>query len=109
MKTSAEYLAAHVFEARRPHRHLQPVVALPDALAALEQALADAEKYRYLLMRAVRRSAAPETPRPALPASNAGNTAFDAAEVTTTVASARVLPLYPAQPAAAATGLRLAA
>ncbi len=61
MKTALEYLAPHVFEARRPRRGLQPVVALPDALQALEQALADAEKYRYLLMRAVRRSVVPET------------------------------------------------
>ena len=83
MKTSAEYLAAHVFEARRPHRPLQPVVALPDAVAALEQALADAEKYRYLLMRALRRNAA-EALAPA----------------------GKVLPLYPEQPAAE---LRLAA
>jgi hypothetical protein len=57
MKNPAEYLAPHVFEARRPRRELQPVVAYADALHAVEQALADAEKYKYLLMRALRRHA----------------------------------------------------
>jgi len=57
MKSAAEYLEAHVFEARRPRRELQPVVALADAVQAVEQALADAEKYKYLLMRALRRHA----------------------------------------------------
>jgi len=55
MKSAAEYLTNHVFEARRPRRELQPVVAYADAMQAVEQALADAEKYRYLLMRALRR------------------------------------------------------
>ena len=55
MKSAAEYLTNHVFEARRPRRELQPVVAYADAVQAVEQALADAEKYRYLLMRALRR------------------------------------------------------
>jgi hypothetical protein len=55
MKYAAEYLEGHVFEARRPRRELQPVVAYADAVQAVEQALADAEKYRYLLMRALRR------------------------------------------------------
>ncbi|WP_035560533.1 hypothetical protein [Hymenobacter sp. IS2118] len=55
MKSAAEYLEAHVFEARRPRRELQPVVAYADAAQAIEQALADAEKYKYLLMRALRR------------------------------------------------------
>ncbi len=57
MKSPAEYLAPHVFEARRPRRELQPVVGYADALHAVEQALADAEKYKYLLMRALRRHA----------------------------------------------------
>lgn len=57
MKSPAEYLAPHVFEARRPRRELQPVVGYADALRAVEQALADAEKYKYLLMRALRRHA----------------------------------------------------
>jgi hypothetical protein len=67
MKSPAEYLAPHVFEARRPRRELQ----------AVEQALADAEKYKYLLMRALRRHAddvalaaaasAPSTPQLAAP------------------------------------------
>jgi hypothetical protein len=55
MKSAAEYLQNNVFEARRPRRALQPVVAYADAVQAVEQALADAEKYRYLLMRALRR------------------------------------------------------
>jgi len=57
MKSPAEYLAPHVFEARRPRRELQAVVSHADALRAVEQALADAEKYKYLLMRALRRHA----------------------------------------------------
>jgi hypothetical protein len=78
MKSPAEYLAPHVFEARRPRRELQPVVGYADALHAVEQALADAEKYKYLLMRALRSHAddavaaaqpqMPETPvRPMYP------------------------------------------
>ncbi len=55
MKSAAQYLEAHVFEARRPRRELQPVIAVADAVQAIDQALADAEKYRYLLMRALRR------------------------------------------------------
>lgn len=80
MKAPAEYLAPHVFEARRPRRELQPVVAYDAALRALEQALADAEKYKYLLMRALRRHADDLAPRPA-PAAQ-----FEAT----------VLPMYPA-------------
>ncbi|MCB2378347.1 hypothetical protein LGH70_12175 [Hymenobacter sp. BT635] len=57
MKNPAEYLESHVFEARRPRKDLQPVVAYSDAVQAIEQALADAEKYKYLLMRALRRHA----------------------------------------------------
>lgn len=57
MKNPAEYLEGHVFEARRPRRELQPVVAYADAMKAVETALADAEKYKYLLMRALRRHA----------------------------------------------------
>ena len=80
MKTPAEYLAGHVFEARRPRRELQPVVALADAEQALAQALADAEKYRYLLMRALRHQATDSHP-----------VAVPAASPTTPV-----IPLYPA-------------
>lgn len=85
MKNPAEYLAGHVFEARRPRRALQPVVALADAEQAIAQALADAEKYKYLLMRALRRhAAAQEAPtRPETP----------------------VIPLYPAGLPGAATAL----
>ena len=62
MKSAAEYLENHVFEARRPCRELQPVVAHAAAVQAIEQALADAEKYKYLLMRALRRHAADAVP-----------------------------------------------
>ena len=84
MKSAAQYLENHVFEARRPRRDLQPVVALADALQAIEQAVADAEKYRYLLMRALRRS--DEFVATASPAA----ASFFAEEAT-------VLPLYPGQ------------
>ena len=57
MKNPADYLANQVFEARRPRRKLQPVVAYNDAVEAIAQALADAEKYKYLLMRALRHHA----------------------------------------------------
>ena len=62
MKNPADYLANRVFEARRPRRELQPVVTYADAVQAVEQALADAEKYKYLLMRALRRHADETTP-----------------------------------------------
>ncbi len=81
MKSAAQYLENHVFEARRPRRELQAVVAYDAALQAVEQAVADAEKYRYLLMRALRHS----TPATAAPA-----TSFFTEEAT-------VLPLYPSQ------------
>jgi len=80
MKNPADYLANRVFEARRPRRDLQPVVAYADAVQAIEQALADAEKYKYLLMRALRRHA--DDVAPAAPAVRAAETP--------------VLPLYPA-------------
>ena len=87
MKSAAEYLESHVFEARRPRRELQPVVALTDAVQAIEQALADAEKYKYLLMRALRRHAN-DTTAAGAPAATAASF-FDTA--------APVLPLYPNQ------------
>jgi hypothetical protein len=83
MKSPAEYLAPHVFEARRPRRELQSVVGYADALHAVEQALADAEKYKYLLMRALRRHA-DEVATAATPATPARTT------------ETPVLPLYPA-------------
>ncbi len=86
MKAPAEYLAPHVFEARRPRRDLQPVVAYSDALQALEQALADAEKYKYLLMRALRRHADDLAVSPV-----AASPAADACETL-------VLPMYAAAP-----------
>ena len=86
MKSPAEYLAPHVFEARRPRRELQPVVGYADALHAVEQALADAEKYKYLLMRALRRHAdeVATATTPATPARPLETT------------ETPVLPLYPA-------------
>ena len=87
MKSAAQYLENSVFEARRPRRELQPVVAYAAALQAIEQAVADAEKYRYLLMRALRHST-PETAAPAATAATAAS--FFAGEAT-------VLPLYPGQ------------
>ena len=80
MKSPADYLAPHVYEARRPRRELQPVVGYADALRAVEQALADAEKYKYLLMRALRRHA--DAVAPAAPAQPNVETP--------------VLPMYPA-------------
>lgn len=89
MKSAAEYLEGHVFEARRPRRDLQLVVAHADAVQAIEQALADAEKYKYLLMRALRHHADGAAPvRPVAPA--AGPSFFDEA-------ATPVRPLYPTQ------------
>lgn len=88
MKSAAQYLEGHVFEARRPRRELQPVVAHADAVQAVEQALADAEKYRYLLMRALRHhDGAPTSAAPARLADI--RPAFPTTE-------APVLPMYPA-------------
>ncbi|UOQ52642.1 hypothetical protein [Hymenobacter cellulosivorans] len=80
MKNPAEYLQNHIFEARRPRKELQPVVAYDDAVQAIEQALADAEKYKYLLMRALRRHA-----------DDVNGVVFTPA----TRAAASVVPLYP--------------
>ena len=77
MKSAAEYLENQVFEARRPRRDLQPVVAYATAVQAIEQALADAEKYKYLLMRALRHHT-------------------DETGLAGPAAQALVLPLYPA-------------
>jgi hypothetical protein len=87
MKSPAEYLAPHVYEARRPRRELQPVVGYADALHALEQALADAEKYKYLLMRALRRHA--DAVATATPVPQATPAVLPATETP-------VLPMYPA-------------
>ncbi|MCA8831220.1 hypothetical protein [Hymenobacter pini] len=72
MKTPAEYLACPVFELSYPTGEAAesvPVVAYDDALRAVEAALADAEKYKYLLMRALRRSGSAQQypPVPATP------------------------------------------
>jgi hypothetical protein len=59
MKTPAEYLDVPVFYLTYPtgeEAEQVPVVSYDDALRAVESAIADAEKYRYLLMRAIRRS-----------------------------------------------------
>jgi len=88
MKSPAEYLEKHVFEARRPRRELQPVVAYDDAVQAVTQALADAEKYKYLLMRALRR-VADETVGQAQPALVPGASFF--------APETPVVPLYPSQ------------
>ena len=87
MKYAAQYLENHVFEARRPRRELQPVVAYDAALQAVEQAVADAEKYRYLLMRALRHHT---NDTAATPAAVAVAPSFFADAAT-------VLPLYPGQ------------
>ena len=90
MKFAAEYLANHVFEARRPHRELQPVVTYSAAVQAIEQALADAEKYKYLLMHALRRHTDETlaTPAPVRLADIRPSFAIGVSE-------APVLPLYP--------------
>ena len=87
MKTAVEYLANHVFDARRPRRELQPVGAYADAVQAIAQAVADAEKYRYLLMRALRHHDADTA---GAPVTTAAPSSFFADEAT-------VLPLYPGQ------------
>ena len=87
MKSAAQYLENHVFEARRPRRELQPVVAYDAALQAVEQAVADAEKYRYLLMRALRHHT-----------NDTADTPAAVAVVPSFFAdAATVLPLYPSQ------------
>ncbi|MFC6224385.1 hypothetical protein ACFP2F_14135 [Hymenobacter artigasi] len=87
MKSAAEYLENQMFEARRPRRELQPVVAYSAALQAIEQAVADAEKYRYLLMRALRHH---DLDTATVPAVASAAPSFFADEAT-------VLPLYPGQ------------
>ncbi|QNH63397.1 hypothetical protein [Hymenobacter sediminicola] len=69
MKTPAEYLQCPVFELTYPTGDAAesvPVVAYDDALRAVDAALADAEKYKYLLMRALRRHHADTAVGPAL-------------------------------------------
>ncbi|KUG07006.1 hypothetical protein [Solirubrum puertoriconensis] len=71
MKTPAEYLDAPVFYLTYPTGEIAeqvPVVSYDDALRAVETALADAEKYRYLLMRALRRTQELEDAVPFSPA-----------------------------------------
>jgi hypothetical protein len=97
MKTPAEYLQCPVFELTYPTGETAesaPVVAYTDALHAVEAALADAEKYKYLLMRALRRNRAESAVGPALvpPASNVRE--FSISPTTP------VFPLYPDEQAA---------
>jgi hypothetical protein len=91
MKSPAEYLEKHVFEARRPRRELQPVVTYEVAVHAIEQALADAEKYKYLLMRALRRHA--DETRPVTVPSQLSDISRS---VQLPTPEAPVVPLYPA-------------
>lgn len=63
MKSPAEYLTGPVFQLTYPTGEVAEsasVVTYDDALRALEEALADAEEYKYLLLRAIRRT----TPQP---------------------------------------------
>lgn len=81
MKTPAEYLNVPTYQLTYPTGEdveLMPVVTYYDALRAVETALADAEKYRYLLMRALRRGQDDQTV-PAAPQA----------------AEAAIRPLYP--------------
>ncbi|WP_303310665.1 hypothetical protein [Hymenobacter sp. BT730] len=79
MKSAADYLNAPVFYLTYPtgeQAESAPVVTYDDALRAIETALADAEQYRYLLMRALRRKSP------------------DAAEQTTTAPVVSMVPFY---------------
>lgn len=71
MKNPAEYLDCPVLELTYPTGEAAesvPVVAYHDAVRAVEAALADAEKYKYLLMRALRRHASDtQTTYPVMP------------------------------------------
>ena len=81
MKSPADYLTGPVFQLTYPTGEMAesvPVVTYDDALRALEEALADAEEYKYLLLRAIRRTAS-ETVAP---------------ETTTITAEATVVPMY---------------
>ncbi|MCR5889089.1 hypothetical protein LRS06_15195 [Hymenobacter sp. J193] len=74
MKAPAEYLNAPVLYLSYPTGEAAesvPVVTYDDALLAVEAALADAERYRYLLMRALRRH---RTDEPAVVPSLVGST-----------------------------------
>jgi hypothetical protein len=97
MKTPAEYLQCPVFELTYPTGEAAesvPVVAYTDAMRAVEAALADAEKYKYLLMRALRRNRAESAVGPALVPPASGVREFSIRP------STPVLPLYPDEQAA---------
>lgn len=81
MKSPVNYLIGPVFQLTYPTGEIAesvPVVTYDDALKALEEALADAEEYKYLLLRAIRRNAS-ETVAP---------------ETTTITVEAAVVPMY---------------
>jgi len=97
MKTPAEYLQCPVFELTYPTGDAAesvPVVTYDDALRAVDAALADAEKYKYLLMRALRRHRADTAVGPALVPSASNTREFSAQPDTP------VWPLYPDELAA---------
>lgn len=99
MKTPAEYLQGPVFELTYPTGEAAesvPVVAYHDALAAVEAALADAEKYKYFLMRALRRHHAATAVVPALVPPAVSIPLVPAPDAPDTL----VLPLYPDELAA---------
>ena len=67
MKSPADYLNSPVLYLTYPTGEVAesvPVVTYSDALRAIETALADAEEYKYLLTRALRRQSAAEHPAP---------------------------------------------
>lgn len=97
MKTPAEYLQCPVFELTYPTGDTAesvPVVTYDDALRAVDAALADAEKYKYLLMRALRRHRADTAVGPALVPSTSNTREFS------TQPDTPVWPLYPDELAA---------
>lgn len=92
MKTPAEYLQCPVFELTYPTGEAvdsMPVVTYTDALQAVEAALADAERYKYLLMRALRRHRVETAVGPALVPPVSTVREFSISPTTP------VLPLYP--------------
>lgn len=97
MKTPAEYLQCPVFELTYPTGETvdsTPVVAYDDAVRAVEAALADAEKYKYLLMRALRRHNVATAVAPSLIPPMAAPSEYPLTPETP------VLPLYPDELAA---------
>lgn len=97
MKTPTEYLQCPVFDLTYPTGETvesMPVVAYNDAVRAVEAALADAEKYKYLLMRALRRHNSAAAVSPSLIPPVAASPEYPFSPETP------VLPLYPDELAA---------